>query len=448
MNTATHRSLRRFVLREKWRENFFSRSIVSHNFQIKDDWDKRLEAPIFKKIKMGEYFFELEKKFTNEYKGSAIDVDIFANNVSTDTQTEHMEELIHKLRRTPHTVHTPDSTHHAAVRAMLEYGEVEHLVKMLDDRLNYGVFMDEFSAILVLDKLLEMGENGAAARCASQLMLQEENYSLPIALGNLGCWRYFSSGRQAPWFYPEEITVDDDPDEVIRVRVPVVPNNYKDNHFDLRDPDHILGKTLIYFNLGREDVVGRSLSILGQHLYGDSDAVVKLLASGETVQPVLDWLSSTCADNEPIKLALAAAKSSHVDVDAVLVEECRHLEADSSGHLIQQQKQIYNTWIENREAELERQYDLMQREGRIEAIQQTKASLQQDEEKLFFFDNLDNFEMEKIEKFNAWRRTLPRTNWNMKNYPLGAHYKKRPDTGEGRKEARWEKREKKLGPPK
>ena len=35
---------------------------------------------------MGEYFVELDKKFTNEYRGSAVDVDIFANNVKTDSQ--------------------------------------------------------------------------------------------------------------------------------------------------------------------------------------------------------------------------------------------------------------------------------------------------------------------------------------------------------------------------
>ena len=40
-------------------------------------------------------------------------------------------------------------------------------------------------------------------------------------------------------------------------RVPMVPNNYKDNHFDLKDPDRILGKCFIHFNRNAEDRVGR-----------------------------------------------------------------------------------------------------------------------------------------------------------------------------------------------
>ena len=37
----------------------------------------------------------------------------------------------------------------------------------------------------------------------------------------------------------------------------MVPNNYKDNHFDLKDPDRILGKCFIHFNRNAEDRVGR-----------------------------------------------------------------------------------------------------------------------------------------------------------------------------------------------
>jgi len=452
MNSTLHKSLLRGIAREKWRENVVSRrSIVSQSFQAKEAWQSRLAAPVFQKIKMGEYFVELDKKFSNEMKGSAVDVDIFANNVQSDTQAEHMEELLHKLRRTPHTVHTSDSTHHAAVRAMLDHGEVENLVKMLDDRLNYGVFLDEYSAILTLDKLLEMGDVKAAARCASQLMIQEETFPLPVALGNLSCWRYFASGREDPWYYQHELQDDPNPDEVVRVRVRVVPNNHRDDHFDLRDPERILGRTLVHLNRGRQDVLGRSLLILGNYLYGNLAEAGKLLAAGETARPVLDALAAARGESEEddaMRSALAAAQPCELDVDAALVQECLSLDLQSAEELVRRQQQIYIKWNKNREEELERQYQLMQREGRIQHVEQTRASLRQEEEKLFFFDNLDSLEMEKTEKLTAWKRTLPRSDWNMRNYRLKDHYKKSASTDGVRKEARWERREKKLGPAK
>ena len=55
----------------------------------------------------------------------------------------------------------------------------------------------------------------------------------------------------------------------------------------------------------------------------------------------------------------------------------------------------------------------MQRNARIESIEQTKKELASVEEKLFFFDKMDSYEMEKVEKHQAWAKSLPRTGWNM-----------------------------------
>lgn len=134
MNALLSRELKNVLCRQNFRNHLQLRTLVSSEFMNQDAWQTRLAAPVFKNIKMQEYFTTLDKKFTHEFRGSAVDVDIFANNVQNSIQAEHMEELLFKLRRTPHTLHTLESTHHAAVRAMLDYGETENLVKMLDDR--------------------------------------------------------------------------------------------------------------------------------------------------------------------------------------------------------------------------------------------------------------------------------------------------------------------------
>ena len=68
------------------------------------------------------------------------------------------------------------STGHAAVRALIGKGageeHLQHLVRMLEDPTNYGLFMDQYTALLLLDKLVEEGRRPEGARVASQLMLQ------------------------------------------------------------------------------------------------------------------------------------------------------------------------------------------------------------------------------------------------------------------------------------
>merc|ERR1719348_1303352 len=150
----------------------FSRSIVTQSFGCEAVWDQRLDSEVLKRIRpsLPEFFSALDKKFVTELTGSALDVDIFANCVDTESELEHMEELLYKLRRTPHTVYSPESTNHAVIRALVRYGtEREHLVhllKMLDDRLNYGLFLDSYTAVLLLDFLIERGELAGGARVA------------------------------------------------------------------------------------------------------------------------------------------------------------------------------------------------------------------------------------------------------------------------------------------
>ena len=55
----------------------------------------------------------------------------------------------------------------------------------------------------------------------------------------------------------------------------------------------------------------------------------------------------------------------------------------------------------------------MQRNARIQSIEETKVELENKEEELFFFDNYDKYEMEKVENMIQYKRTMPRYNWNV-----------------------------------
>jgi len=431
-----------------------SRGIVSQTFHCEEAWATRLAAPVFKKVKLSEYFVELDRKFTTEYRGSALDVDIFAQAATSPAECEQLEELLYKLRRTPHTVHTPASTGHATVRALLaaeqlpEGGEqLVHLVKMLDDRTNYGLFLDPYCTVLVLDALLEAGRLVEGARVASQLMLQEESTTGPAAaLARLAAWRYCKSGRQLPWFYEDEVEVDPDPDEVVRVRVKgMVPNNYNDDHFDLREPEKIIGKTLWYLNPGQDDV-SRSLCLLGLVLWGKQDQAMAIGAFSivEEVRDIIEVLDTSAELKQLVRgLDLLPLRK---DLDATLLYSCREDLALGEEKLITEQKKLYKEWSEKRDKELQREYDELVRRGRIEAIEQIKQDLSKDEEKLFFFDNFDELEQKKDEKEVAWRKTFPNRSWSLPGYFSKGKYKPKP--GQDRKVARWEKRETKRGPPK
>jgi len=452
MNKSLNSTFKSLVRLKNHDSTRMTRNLVSQAFHCQQEWNSRLASPIFQKIKLGEYFVELDKKFGSEYRGSAVDVDIFAQAALTPTDCEQMEELLHKLRRTPHTIFSPESTNHAAVRALLkaeehpEGGEqVQHLVKMLDDRMNYGLFLDDYTTILALDYMLEHGRLVEGARVATHIMLQEDRIQGPgPALANLACWRYITKGRELPWFYDTEIPLDENPDEVIRVRVKGwVPNNYNDEHFDLKDPNKILGKTLVYLNQG-DDNVCKSLRSLG-YVLGGNDESVKALDQFSMIEEVAD-IAINVSKSDEVKEFIKSLKKESVNVDEKLVNICKESLSENEPQIIEKQKELYKKWSVDRDSLLESEYKALLRRGRMEAIEQTKEELAREEEKLFFFDNFDKLEMEKDVKVQNWKRTLPARNWSLPGYFRKPRFVSKP--GEERKVSRVERREIKRGPPK
>ena len=69
--------------------------------------------------------------------------------------------------------------------------QLQHIVKMLEDRLNYGLFLDQFTTILLLDTCLDRGRLMEGARVASHIMLQvaETTHEITAVMSRLHCRR-------------------------------------------------------------------------------------------------------------------------------------------------------------------------------------------------------------------------------------------------------------------
>lgn len=441
-----------------------TRSLVSPAFHCEAAWASRLDTGearvIFSRIHpMAELFVELDRKFTNQMGVADLDIDIFANAAESESELEQLEELLFKLRRTPHTVHTGPSTCHAAVRAMVGKGagqeQLGHLIRMLEDRTNYGLFLDSYTAVLLLDKLLEEGRLAMGARVASQLMLQEDQDLPANTLGNLASWRYFLQRETVPWFGEDEKEQEevDDPEDVIRIRVKegpphfgMVPNNHHDDHFDIREPVNILGKTLWYLNKSGDDPVSRSLTLLGLVLWGREEEALQLPCD-HLVEEVREQIL-VVSDTDSMVAKLNAADTVSVDVDEELLKRCKEVLVEQEAAMVVRQEVLYKEWNQTRDDRLTAHVDKQRRQGKMEGIVQKKEELSREEQKLFFFDNKFQLDQEKEEKVLAWKRSFPKRSWGSHpNYFAHPKWQQKV-AGREAKTPRWEKTEAKKGPPK
>ena len=72
MNSSMSRAFQTFVKLKYRAPSQISRSLVSQAFHCQEEWNARLASPIFQKIKLGEFFVELDKKFSHEYRGLSL----------------------------------------------------------------------------------------------------------------------------------------------------------------------------------------------------------------------------------------------------------------------------------------------------------------------------------------------------------------------------------------
>lgn len=71
---------------------------------------------------------------------------------------EELEELVRRLRRSPETVHTLESTHYAVLRILLDGGHTSTLLQFLTDPMTYGVFPDNLTCNLLMHTFLDRKE--------------------------------------------------------------------------------------------------------------------------------------------------------------------------------------------------------------------------------------------------------------------------------------------------
>ncbi|KAG0722652.1 28S ribosomal protein S27, mitochondrial [Chionoecetes opilio] len=310
-----------------------SRNFLSASYRCDDVWNKRLDNPLVSSVNLGDFYYDLDRKFKREGKVSAIDVDLFVNRIDNpraDGVVEELEELIHRLRRSPETVDTLESTHCAVLRVLLDGGYTDTLTRLLAQPMSYGLFPDHPTCNLLMHTFLERKEytvifpknttvnkvvyfdllndhleacfektqaqifqqDGAschtaldviqwlddykigriddwpaAARVAVYLMLQED-FGPPLtqALVLASCYCYTTTQDNQPW--EDYMPKVEEPQEEVKIRVKFLRNPYFDDHFDLTEPHPLLGKTLAWVSPLVGGLAGRSCGLLGWALYG------------------------------------------------------------------------------------------------------------------------------------------------------------------------------------
>ncbi|KAF6199573.1 hypothetical protein GE061_007599 [Apolygus lucorum] len=388
------------------KSKFAHRNFMSASFRCTEDWNKRLSSPILQKVKVGDLFIELDARLNDTGVATAADIDIFANAIRDDEHLDELDDLLHRFRLGTGSENTLPSTHHAVVRAYLDAGETSELLRILDDRLNYGVFLDDYSNLLLMDHFVKQEDFASAAKIACMRMLQED-FSHPLVnyVSLFVCHKYLQS--PAGWEVESSEPEVDDGEEV-RVRVTFLRNPFFDDHFDLRDPNALIGKTFHLITMNMDDDLGKNYHALGLCLHKKWEAAEKFITAAlkqgtkfhSSAIEVIDKFVGSLPEEEQkslesLKKAVTSARDSAVEKDllAETADKVKTLVLSEEPKIIKEQRQAFSAWEDQRERVLKDELEELKKKKRLIEVDKMKQELKEEEEQIFFFDNEDKMDI-------------------------------------------------------
>ncbi|XP_039745790.1 uncharacterized protein LOC120623684 [Pararge aegeria] len=406
------RSLRRCIVRRNCAQILVPKcTFLTNEYKCDEAWNVQISSPILSKVNLNDFYNILDQNFLSKGVISAIDVDIFANAVRDPAYLDELKDLLHKLRLSAETGNTLESTYYATIRNYMEFGNIQELIEILRDPLNFGVFLDFYSANILLDKLITSQSYEHASNVASFIMLQEDfTNDITNTLCQYASYKYlceYKSPAEAPMSQEENKKKEE-----IKIRIKFLRNPYFDDHFDIKDLKTLSGKTLAWISKNNNNNLNFNVQIIGWLFYKKYDKLLSLckeLVENKTfklypeVVELINKEIETQQDDTKTILTQCIGVLSKAVVTETILEDSLKMAIENAINRTQNkdiavQKQLFLNWEQIREDKLEEQSKRLDRANRMKNIVEKQKRMQVEEQKLWFFENEEDIDLQIEEK--------------------------------------------------
>ncbi|KAJ0179294.1 hypothetical protein K1T71_005006 [Dendrolimus kikuchii] len=397
---------------------FIRRTFLTKDYKCSDAWKNINASPIINNINLDDFYNQLDQNYSSKGAISAIDMDIFANSIKDATHLEELKDLLHKLTLSAETGNMLESTHHATIRNFISFGYIEELLNILKNPLDYGVFLDEYVANILLDELLNQKKIMLAAEVASLVMLQEEyTNEITCNLSKYACFKYVMEYKPPEPSLPEDKTKKVDEK---KIRIKFLRNPYFDDHFDIKDTYTLSGKTLAWMSEQINDNLNNNLQLIGWLVYKKYEKLVRLceiMANTPSFKLYAEVINIFNKEKEKTEtetqdtldkcvsllLKSKVAEESLEEALNVAIENAinrRHKKDIST------QQELFQSWVKIRQEKLEEQIERLDRAKRAQLLEEKQKEMKDEEQKLWFFENEEKIDLQIEEKEKLIDKTV------------------------------------------